>query len=67
MAAWMNYGLPGERALILRKWDNESLFPMIRKLQPQILITKRCGGWGDFNTPEQHIGTTMTRRHGKHA
>ena len=38
-------------------WDNESLFPMIRKLQPQILITKRCGGWGDFNTPEQHIGT----------
>ena len=38
-------------------WDNASLFPMIRKLQPQILITKRCGGWGDFNTPEQHIGT----------
>jgi alpha-L-fucosidase len=29
---------------------------MIRKLQPQILITKRCGGWGDFNTPEQRIG-----------
>ena len=38
-------------------WDNESLFPMIRKLQPQILITKRCGGWGDLNTPEQRIGT----------
>jgi alpha-L-fucosidase len=38
-------------------WDNESLFPMIRKLQPQILITKRCGGWGDFNTPEQRVGT----------
>ena len=37
-------------------WDNETLFPMIRKLQPQILITKRCGGWGDFNTPEQRIG-----------
>jgi alpha-L-fucosidase len=37
-------------------WDNKSLFPMIRKLQPQILITKRCGGWGDFNTPEQRIG-----------
>ena len=37
-------------------WDNKSLFPMIRQLQPQILITKRCGGWGDFNTPEQHIG-----------
>jgi alpha-L-fucosidase len=38
-------------------WDNESLFPMIRSLQPQIVITKRCGGWGDFNTPEQRIGT----------
>ena len=38
-------------------WDNAHLFPMIRKLQPQILITKRCGGWGDFNTPEQRIGT----------
>ncbi|HUA65610.1 MAG TPA: alpha-L-fucosidase [Alphaproteobacteria bacterium] len=38
-------------------WDNESLFPMIRALQPQILITRRCGGWGDFNTPEQRIGT----------
>ncbi|HUA68587.1 MAG TPA: alpha-L-fucosidase [Candidatus Saccharimonadales bacterium] len=37
-------------------WDNESLFPMIRTLQPQIVITKRCGGWGDFNTPEQRIG-----------
>lgn len=37
-------------------WDNESLFPMIRQLQPHILITKRCGGWGDFNTPEQRIG-----------
>ncbi len=38
-------------------WDNKSLFPMIRALQPQILVTKRCGGWGDFNTPEQRIGT----------
>jgi alpha-L-fucosidase len=37
-------------------WDNESLFLMIRALQPQILMTKRCGGWGDFNTPEQRIG-----------
>ena len=37
-------------------WDNETLFPMIRALQPQILVTKRCGGWGDFNTPEQRIG-----------
>jgi alpha-L-fucosidase len=38
-------------------WDNATLFPMIRQLQPQILTTKRCGGWGDFNTPEQTVGT----------
>jgi alpha-L-fucosidase len=25
-------------------------------LQPQILVTTRCGGWGDFGTPEQRIG-----------
>jgi alpha-L-fucosidase len=37
-------------------WDNQDLFPMIRKLQPQILVTTRCGGWGDFATPEQRIG-----------
>jgi alpha-L-fucosidase len=37
-------------------WDNATLFPMIRQLQPQILITKRCGGWGDFDTPEQVVG-----------
>ncbi|MEI9864489.1 MAG: alpha-L-fucosidase [Limisphaerales bacterium] len=37
-------------------WDNKDLFPMIRKLQPQILVTMRCGGWGDFDTPEQRIG-----------
>jgi alpha-L-fucosidase len=37
-------------------WDNAALFPMIRKLQPDILLTKRAGGWGDFNTPEQRVG-----------
>ena len=37
-------------------WDNQTLFPMIRRLQPNIIITKRCGGWGDIDTPEQHIG-----------
>jgi alpha-L-fucosidase len=35
---------------------NAELWPMIRALQPQILLTKRCGGWGDFDTPEQEIG-----------
>jgi alpha-L-fucosidase len=37
-------------------WGNQELFPMIRGLQPQILLTKRCGGRGDFDTPEQTIG-----------
>ncbi len=37
-------------------WNNQELFPMIRELQPQILVTTRCGGWGDFDTPEQRIG-----------
>ena len=29
-------------------WGNQQVFPMIRKLQPQVVMTKRCGGWGDF-------------------
>ncbi len=37
-------------------WGNQELFPMVRTLQPQVLVTKRCGGWGDFDTPEQRIG-----------
>lgn len=37
-------------------WGNAVLWPVIRSLQPQILVTKRCGGWGDFDTPEQVIG-----------
>jgi alpha-L-fucosidase len=42
-------------------WSNGTLFPMVRKLQPQAVITTRCGGWGvwewgDFNTPEQRVG-----------
>ncbi len=37
-------------------WDNKDLFPMIRQLQPKILVTTRAGGWGDFDTPEQRIG-----------
>ena len=40
----------------LETWDNATLFPMIHKLQPNILLTKRAGGWGDFNTPEQRVG-----------
>jgi alpha-L-fucosidase len=37
-------------------WGNTELFPMIRALQPQVVMNKRCGGWGDFDTPEQTIG-----------
>ena len=37
-------------------WGNESLFPMIRGLQPQMLICDRCGGWGDFTSKEDGSG-----------
>lgn len=43
-------------------WDASRLFPMIRSLQPQILINNRCGLRGDFGTPEQEIGRMETRR-----
>jgi alpha-L-fucosidase len=41
-------------------WGNAQLWPMIRELQPQVLVTKRCGGWGDFDTPEQVVGAFNT-------
>lgn len=37
-------------------WDTARLFPMIRKLAPQLILTKRCAGIGDFDTPEQRVG-----------
>ncbi|HQK94601.1 MAG TPA: alpha-L-fucosidase [Armatimonadota bacterium] len=43
-------------------WDTPRLFAMIRTLQPGILINNR-GGWpGDFDTPEQTIGTFQIDR-----
>ena len=45
-----------------KTWDNPALFKMVRELQPQAVITTRCGGgphggkWGDFDTPEQRVG-----------
>jgi alpha-L-fucosidase len=39
-----------------KDWDAEQLFPMIRGIQPNILINNRCGLPGDFETPEQEIG-----------
>jgi alpha-L-fucosidase len=38
-------------------WDAERLFPIIRRLQPNILINNRCGLPGDFDTPEQTVGS----------
>ncbi len=39
-----------------KDWDAETLLPMIRQLQPNIMINNRCGMAGDFDTPEQKIG-----------
>jgi len=38
-------------------WDAGRLFPIIRQLQPNILINNRCGLPGDFDTPEQTVGS----------
>jgi alpha-L-fucosidase len=43
-------------------WDAELLFPMIRQLQPNILINNRCGLPGDFDTPEQTVGSFQISR-----
>ncbi len=43
-------------------WDADRLFPMIRQLQPNILINNRCGLPGDFDTPEQRIGSYQSER-----
>ncbi len=43
-------------------WEAERLFPMIRQLQPNILINNRCGLPGDFDTPEQLIGSYQDDR-----
>jgi len=45
-----------------KDWDAERLFPMIRQLQPGILINDRCGLPGDFDTPEQVIGKFQINR-----
>lgn len=37
-------------------WDAPNLMKMIHQIQPNILMTKRCGGLGDYDTPEQRIG-----------
>ncbi len=43
-------------------WDSENLFRLMRTLQPQLIINNRCGLPGDFDTPEQRLGTFQLAR-----
>lgn len=43
-------------------WDTPKLFEMIRTLQPGIIINNRAGVAGDFDTPEQTLGTFQIDR-----
>jgi len=44
------------------KERGERTIALVRKLQPDILINNRTGAGGDYDTPEQHIGSfNMTR------
>ena len=43
-------------------WDSERLFPVIRRLQPGIIINNRGGLPGDYDTPEQRIGRMQLGR-----
>jgi alpha-L-fucosidase len=45
-----------------KDWDSEKLFPMIRSLQPQIVINNRAGLPADHDTPEQEIGKFQNTR-----
>lgn len=38
-------------------WDAEKLTRMVRELQPGILLNNRCSVPGDFDTPEQRLGS----------
>ena len=43
-------------------WDGARLLRRIRELQPGILINDRCGLPGDFDTPEQRVGSYQVDR-----
>lgn len=45
-----------------KEWDTPRLFSMIHKLQPGILINNRAGVPGDFDTPEQTLGSFQLDR-----
>jgi alpha-L-fucosidase len=43
-------------------WDSVNLFRMMRTLQPELIINNRCGLPGDFDTPEQRLGSFQLDR-----
>lgn len=43
-------------------WDARNLFEQVRSVRPEILINDRAGLPGDFDTPEQEVGTFQTER-----
>ncbi len=43
-------------------WDSEKLFRMMRTLQPWLIVNNRCGLPGDFDTPEQRLGSFELKR-----
>jgi alpha-L-fucosidase len=45
-----------------KDWDAEKLIPMIRSLQPGIIINNRAGLPADLDTPEQKVGTFQRDR-----
>ena len=43
-------------------WDSVRLFTMMRSLQPWLIVNNRCGLPGDFDTPEQRLGSFQLDR-----
>lgn len=43
-------------------WEPEKMFKEIYAIAPNIIINNRCGVAGDYNTPEQKIGTIDMER-----
>ena len=37
-------------------WEGETLYRMVHRLRPDIIINNRCGLPGDYSTPEQYVG-----------
>ncbi len=45
-----------------KDWDSENLFPMLRRLQPHVILNNRAGLPADHDTPEQRIGSFQKDR-----